>query len=85
MKLLDNLIKQTSTYKHLDMLYMSALDELEQAQDDVDEIENKIQKSYEKIGNLKDILTQINTIIDNLDSKNKSMQKIKSLCKKGLK
>mgnify|MGYP003316688483 CR=1 FL=1 len=85
MKLLDNLIKQTSTYKHLDMLYMPALDELEQVQDDVDEIENKIQKSYEQIGNLKDILTQINTIIDNLDSKNKSMQKIKSLCKKGLK
>lgn len=78
MKLLDNLIKQSSTYKHLDMLYMTALDELEQAQDDVDDVENKI-------GNLKDILTQINTIIDNLDSKNKSMQKIKSLCKKGLK
>ena len=85
MKLLDNLIKQTSTYKHLDILYMSVLDELEQAQCDVDEIENKIQKSYEQIGKLKDILTQINTIIDNLDSKNKSMQKIKSLCKKGLK
>ena len=56
------------------MLYMSVLDELEQAQNEI-----------ENINTLKDILTQIESIIDNLDSKNKSMQKIKSLCKKGLK
>lgn len=44
MKLLDNLIKQTSTYKHLDMPYMSALDELEQAQEDIKAIKELIKR-----------------------------------------
>ena len=78
MKLLDNLIKQSSTYKHLDMLYISALDDLEQAQGDVEEIE----KSY---NDLKDILEQIETLANKLDNKNINVKIIKSLCKKGLK